>query len=71
MELSHTLCLVYDDNFSVNESPVNQCVEAITGRRAGHWWRVNILVLRMGKSFDLFESDGGYAGGFEAVGEVP
>ena len=47
---------MYDDNFSVNESPVNQCVEAVTGRRAGHWWRGNILVLKMRKSFDLFES---------------
>jgi hypothetical protein len=55
-ELAHTLCLVYDDNFSMNESPINQCVEAVTGGMAGHWWRGNILVLRMGKSCDFYAS---------------
>ena len=34
-ELPHTLCLVYDDNFSVNESPVNQYVEAVTDAKRG------------------------------------
>jgi hypothetical protein len=40
----------------MNESPLNHCVEAVTRGRAGHWWRGNVLALRMGKSYDFFES---------------
>jgi hypothetical protein len=38
---------MYDDNFSMNRSPLNRCVVEVTGGRAGHPWCGNILALRM------------------------
>lgn len=55
-ELEHPLCFLFDDNFEVNKSPMNLCVQAVTGGRAGHRWCGNMLALRMGDSYDLFES---------------
>jgi hypothetical protein len=55
-KLQHTLCLEYDDNFLMNESPVNRCVEAVTGGRPGLRWCGNVLALRMGSTYDFFES---------------
>jgi hypothetical protein len=55
-KLQHTLCLEYDDNFLMNELPVNRCIEAVTGGRPGLRWCGNVLALRMGSSYDFFES---------------
>jgi len=47
---------MFDDNFGMNDSPVNRCVEAVTGGKPGHQWCGNILAVRMGKSYDFYES---------------
>jgi hypothetical protein len=47
---------MYDDNFGINESPVNRCIEGVTRGRAGHQWCGNILALRMGESYDFYKS---------------
>jgi len=55
-ELGYSLCFLYDDNFGINGSPVNRCIEHVTGGRAGHQWCGNILALRMGISYDFYEN---------------
>jgi len=55
-KLEHSLCIWYDDNFGINGSPVNRCIDYVTGGRAGHQWCGNILALRMGRSYDLYEN---------------
>jgi hypothetical protein len=57
-QLGRGLCLMYDDNFSINGSPLNRCVADVTGGRAGHPWCGNILALRMKSpgSYDFFAS---------------
>ena len=58
--LPHSLCFMYDDNFLINKSPVNRCVESVTapGGRAGHYWCGNILALRMEGpyNFDFYKN---------------
>jgi hypothetical protein len=54
--LRHDLCFAYDENFLINGSPINRCVESVTGGRAGHQWCGNILGLRMGNSYDFYKS---------------
>jgi len=54
--LEHALCFKYDENFGINDSPVNRCIESVTKGKAGHQWCGNILALRMGRSFDDYES---------------
>ena len=56
-ELGRTLTFIYDDNFSINESPLNHCVVEVTGGRAAYPWCGNILALRM-------DSEKTYAYGF-------
>ena len=47
-ELGRGLCIMCDDNFAINGSPLNQCIMDITsGGRAGSQWRGNVLGLRM------------------------
>ena len=46
-KLGRGLCLVYDDNFSMNGSFLNRCIIAATGGKAGHQWCGNVLALRM------------------------
>ena len=55
-ELGRGLCFEYDDNFMMNELPLNRCVVEVTGGRAGHQWCGNILVLRMEslRSYDFY-----------------
>jgi hypothetical protein len=53
-ELGRGLCLMYDDNFSMNGSPLNRCIMDITGGRTGHAWCGNVLALRM-KSLNSYE----------------
>ena len=57
-ELGRGLCLLYDDNFTLNGSPVNRCIMDVTGGkakcRAGHRWCGNVLGLRM-RSLDSYE----------------
>ena len=56
-ELGRGLCFKYDDNFSINGSPLNRCIVEVTGGRAGHQWCGNILALRMKNfSYDFYES---------------
>ena len=56
-ELGRGLCFMYDDNFSINGSPLNRCVVEVTGGKAGHQWCGNILALRMKDfSYDFYES---------------
>ena len=55
--LGRGLCLVYDENFMINGSPLNRCIVEVTGGRAGHQWCGNLLGLRMkGHSYDFYES---------------
>jgi hypothetical protein len=56
LELGHTLYLIFDDNFSLNGSPLNRCVVDVTEGRAAHWWCGNILALRMKslRSYDFY-----------------
>ena len=58
------LCFLYDDNFGINESPRNSCIDAVTGGRPGRWWGGNILALRKRRS----ESDD--ANGYEFYDDV-
>ena len=47
LKLGRGLCFVYDDNFSMNGSPLNRCIIDVTGGKAGHQWCGNVLALRM------------------------
>jgi hypothetical protein len=44
------LCFLYDDNFGINGSPRNRCIDAVTGGSPGRPWSGNILALRKGRS---------------------
>jgi len=57
-ELGCGLCFMFDDNFSMNDLPLNRCIAAITGGKAGHEWCGNILALRMRTpdEYDFYES---------------
>ena len=54
--LQHSLCFDYDDNSLINGLPLNRCVESVTRGKAGHPWCGNLLVLRMGGSYDFYKS---------------
>jgi hypothetical protein len=56
--LGRGLCFMYDDNFFMNQLPLNRCVVSVTGGRAGPQWCGNILALRMKSlySYDFYES---------------
>jgi len=55
--LEHGLCLEYDENFGINESPLNRCVVEVTRGKAEWPWCGNILGLRMrGSSYNFYES---------------
>jgi hypothetical protein len=55
-ELGRGLCYVYDDNFSINGSPLNHGIVDATGGRASHPWCGNILGLRLERpySYDFY-----------------
>jgi hypothetical protein len=58
--LGRMLCFIYDDNFLINGLPLNRCIVHVTGGRAGHQWRGNILALRM-RDPRPYSCDGFYA----------
>ena len=78
--LGRGLCFMYDDNFLINESPLNRCIVDVTGGRAGHQWCGNILALRVGgsnpysydsyKNVDMQEDLGPLVRYFEEYGKV-
>lgn len=54
-ELGRGLCIMCDDNFTINGSPLNQCIMGVTaGGRASRRWYGNVLGVRM-KSLDSYE----------------
>ena len=57
-DLGRLLRFLYDDNFSINGSPLNRCIEVATGGKAGRRWHGNILGLRMESlySYDFYAS---------------
>jgi len=56
-DLGRLLGFLYDDNFSINGSPLNRCIEDVTEGKAGRQWRGNILGLRMKDfSYDFYAS---------------
>ncbi|KAG7446185.1 uncharacterized protein BT62DRAFT_932550 [Guyanagaster necrorhizus] len=45
--LHHTLAVCFDDNFMINGSQINRCIQNVTFGNAGHPWAGNILALRV------------------------
>ncbi|SJL08217.1 uncharacterized protein ARMOST_11580 [Armillaria ostoyae] len=44
--LGRILALYYDENFLINGSPINRCIQNITKGKAAHPWAGNVLALR-------------------------
>ncbi|KAK0476795.1 hypothetical protein IW261DRAFT_1490112 [Armillaria novae-zelandiae] len=44
--LGRLLALWYDENFLMNGSPINRCIQNVTKGRAPHPWAGNVLALR-------------------------
>ena len=57
-KLGRGLCFKYDENFMMNQLPLNRCIVEVTGGKAGHQWCGNILALRMESlySYDFYAS---------------
>ncbi|KAG7441992.1 uncharacterized protein BT62DRAFT_936643 [Guyanagaster necrorhizus] len=45
--LRHTLAVRFDDNFMINGSQINRCIQNVTSGNAAHPWAGNILALRV------------------------
>ncbi len=53
--LRHTLAVWYDDNFMINGSRINRCIQRITAGKAQHPWAGNVLALRVkGPTLDRY-----------------
>jgi hypothetical protein len=55
--LGYTLDVYYDDNFSINGSAPNACLQALLGEKMGHTWCGNILALRSTYVFGVASYD--------------
>ncbi|KAK0193409.1 hypothetical protein F5146DRAFT_1030480 [Armillaria mellea] len=44
--LGRTLAVIYDDNFLINGSPINPCVQIVTQGKAVYPWAGNLLAIR-------------------------
>ncbi|KAK0491916.1 hypothetical protein EDD18DRAFT_1185363 [Armillaria luteobubalina] len=54
--LGYTLAFWFDDNFLRNGSPINRCIQAVTGGNAAHPWSGNVFALRaQGLYSDIYE----------------
>ncbi|KAF8904716.1 hypothetical protein CPB84DRAFT_1772643 [Gymnopilus junonius] len=57
-QLGRALCFKYDDDFSINGSPLNRCIVNVTEGKAGHPWCGNIVALRMQSlyTYDFYDN---------------
>ncbi|KAK0472988.1 hypothetical protein IW261DRAFT_1343114, partial [Armillaria novae-zelandiae] len=54
--LGYTLGLWIDDDFVVNESPLNRCIQTVTRGKATYHWSGNVFALRVqGLNQDFYE----------------
>ncbi|KAK0209841.1 hypothetical protein IW262DRAFT_1281169 [Armillaria fumosa] len=54
--LGYTLAFWFDDDFLMNGSPLNQCIQTVTGGNTMHPWSGNVFTLRVqGLNSEFYE----------------
>ncbi|PBK58431.1 hypothetical protein ARMSODRAFT_1091217 [Armillaria solidipes] len=56
-KLGHTIAVQYDDHFTMNGSPINRCIQTITGGEAAIRWAGNVIALRAEEMYVYRYSD--------------